>query len=177
MNNNFKNNFIDRQFKHIRLFQDNMILLEKNLDKLPFKIKEWELIRVCLTHDSDKFNDDVVEKRIEVSKYWYCEWYNIKDENLISVDEVNKFSHYHYEKSRHHIEFYNNNKDISYIALCEMACDMSAICQELSYRPYSNYLVKNRDGRFKILSDLQIEILIYILHLIWLLYTTKKLNK
>lgn len=58
---NFKNNFIDRQFKHIRLVQDNMILLEKNRDKLPFKVEEWELIRSCLGHDSDKFFPDILE--------------------------------------------------------------------------------------------------------------------
>ena len=48
-----KARFIDRQIEHLRKAQDNMILLEKNLDKLPFKTKDFEILRRGMQHDLD----------------------------------------------------------------------------------------------------------------------------
>jgi len=47
-----ENRFIDRTIRHIRRVQDNMILLFKNIEQLPFEIEfEWDLINKSLWHN------------------------------------------------------------------------------------------------------------------------------
>jgi hypothetical protein len=45
-----KNIFIGRQIAHVKLVQDYMIFLEKNLDKLPFDVKEFDILRRVMYH-------------------------------------------------------------------------------------------------------------------------------
>ncbi len=166
-----KEEFIKRTIKHIRRVQDNMILLELNKDKLPFKIKEFDLLRLSLKHDIDKFSENIIYDELKITEYWYCFRNNIIDidNKLISKEELNNISYRHYKNSPHHVEFYQNNRDIKYIILCEIASDMAAICQEYKQSNYTKYLIDNRNTKFKILTDFQVKILIYLLNLLKIL--------
>lgn len=54
-----------------------MILLEKNLDKLPFKIKDFEILRRGMQHDLDKFSDSAAPRYLRIEEYKYNEkWYS-----------------------------------------------------------------------------------------------------
>ena len=68
MDYKYKAVFLEQRFKHIRKTQDNMILLENNLDKLPFKLKHYDLIRRCIYHDLDKFKKTNIVTSISLSK-------------------------------------------------------------------------------------------------------------
>lgn len=50
-----------------------MVLLEKNLDKLPFKIKDFEILRRRIQHDLDKFSDSAVPRYLRIEEYKYNE--------------------------------------------------------------------------------------------------------
>lgn len=47
MTDKIKKQFIERQIDHIRLVQNLAIILELNLNKLPFKVEEWEILNRC----------------------------------------------------------------------------------------------------------------------------------
>mgnify|MGYP001047502584 FL=1 len=64
--------FIKNRMEKIRQFQDAMIFLEKNNDKLPFKINDYEIIRKAL----------IIDK-----KYLYND-YNFFDFNKNKIDEL-----------------------------------------------------------------------------------------
>ena len=64
--------FFDRFLMHIRKVQDNMVLLEKNKDKLPFKIQKFSLFRRSLYHDLTKFSKKNIEYYSNFHKYSFC---------------------------------------------------------------------------------------------------------
>ena len=98
--------------------QDNMILLENNLDKLPFKLKPYDLIRRCIYHDLDKFKKDM----IDAYYIFYC---NCVMKDMKSPETVEKIRKKHYRENRHHADFHIlTGKPFSNIDLCEMCCDM-----------------------------------------------------
>lgn len=165
MPENFKNIFIDRQFKHIRLFQDNMILLEKNLDKLPFKIDEWELIRASVNHDSDKFLPELLIGQMAIQEFFYNKRRNLSNEH-INQNLMKEASKKHYENNTHHIEYHEkNNTEMSNINICEMCCDMAAMCQELGFEDYIKHFRENLVPKFKSLEKNQ-ETFLNILNLL-----------
>ena len=167
---NFKNNFIDRQFKHIRFVQDNMILLEKNLDKLPFKVDEWELIRACIDHDSDKFFPDILKGQMAVQEFFYNKRRGLPND-YIDQNEMKAAQLKHYEKNPHHIEYHlKHNTVMSNIDICEMCCDMAAMCQELWFDNYTKHFRENLVPKFDFLKEKQ-EIFLNILNLL------KRLNE
>ena len=58
--NFLKEKAVNRIIKHMRNVQDNMILFEYNRDQLPFYIKEFELLRRSIKHDTSKFEDNFI---------------------------------------------------------------------------------------------------------------------
>lgn len=52
--------FIERFLFHMRNVQDNMLNLENNRDKLPFRIGKSRLICRSMKHDIDKFSANMV---------------------------------------------------------------------------------------------------------------------
>lgn len=156
-----------------------MILLELNKDKLPFNIIDFDLIRLSFKHDIDKFSKNIVNDELKITEYWYCFRNNIINnigKKLITKEELDNISYRHYKASSHHIEFYQNSKDIKYIILCEIASDMVAICQEYKQPTYTKYLIDNRNTKFKILTDFQVKILIYLLNLLKFLNLDQNLD-
>jgi hypothetical protein len=166
MQKEIKEEFISRIIAHMRRFQDNMIILEINKDKLPFSISDFTLLRESFNHDIDKIKKNTIENQLKITNYWYCYRNKIENENLIAKEEVEQINNEHYVKNDHHIEHYTDSEKISNIALCKMASDMAAICQEYSYESYSTYLLENRKSKFKLLSDTQVITLVCLLDLI-----------
>ena len=114
----YKKEFLQWMFNHIREMQDNIILLENNLDKLPFKLKPYDLIRRCIYHDLDKFKKDMLDGYYTFYNCKYIE----KTELPTSVGIIQKK---HYIKNRHHPDFHiKTGKPFTNIDLCEMCCDM-----------------------------------------------------
>lgn len=172
----FKKEFLKRTLKHIRLVQDNLLLLELYRGNLPFYLPEFELIRSGFRHDTDKFEKSIVKSEIEITKFWYYKRNNINNPKTISKNEVENISKKHYANSKHHIEYYRKNSDISFLVLCEIACDMAAICQEYKFSQYTKYLLESRNSKYKILSNFQIKTLVYLLNILKFLYVTNNSN-
>ena len=129
MKHKYKKGFLQWMFNHIREMQDNMILLENNLDKLPFKLKSYDLIRRCIYHDLDKFKKDKIDAYYNF--YYYCV---IND--MESPDSVEKIRKKHYSTNRHHPDFHlKTGKPFTNIDLCELCCDML----ERTYCNYGDY--------------------------------------
>lgn len=66
--------FIKNRMEKIRKFQDAMMFLEKNLDKLAFKIEDYEIVRRALDIGKDKLHGDD------------CSFFDDKKENLDILD-------------------------------------------------------------------------------------------
>lgn len=124
-----KARFIDRQIEHLRKVQDNMILLEKNLDKLPFKIKDFEILRRGMQHDLDKFSDSAAPRYLRIEEYKYNEKNGIPNIE-IDKEELYRCSNEHYETQSHHDIFHRiNNTEFSDLDICEICCDLIAVSE------------------------------------------------
>ena len=52
-----KASFIDSYIKYVRNFQDYMIKLDRNRDKLFFNVNKWEITRIALNYNKDDFDN------------------------------------------------------------------------------------------------------------------------
>ncbi|HSQ97364.1 MAG TPA: DUF5662 family protein [Rickettsiales bacterium] len=150
-----KNHFIDRTIYHIRLVQNNMILLEKNRDKLPFDIPEWEILRRSLKHDFSKFSSELIEGYLVVDEYYKCKRNNLSTEHI----DMEKFQ---YAIDRHvEIELHHPNKKefMSPLDICEMCSDIVAIAQEYKEKDYTEYYLTKQKKIFPLLNKYNNEIL------------------
>ena len=57
-----KDTFLDKYLNNIRKFQDYVVKIEKNMDKLPFKINKWFLTRQAINYNIDDFSDGNISK-------------------------------------------------------------------------------------------------------------------
>ena len=143
------NYFIDRTIKHIRKVQDNMIYLEKNRSILPFKIREFELLRRGLKHDCSKFSRELINGYIIRTEYYYNKENNLPIDN-IDIDEANRIAQIHYRKERHHS---NYKTKMSHLDICEMCCDIAAISWEKNEKDYTEYFLNTKIKNFTILEQ------------------------
>lgn len=119
-----------------------MILLEKNLDKLPFKMKDFEILRRAMQHDLDKFSDNLVSGYLRIEEYKYNERNGIPNKK-ISKDELYKCSNEHYKTQRHHSVFYIlNNSEFSNLDICEKCCDCMAVSERENSDPIQYFQEK-----------------------------------
>jgi hypothetical protein len=122
-----KNDYIERQLMHVRYVQDNMFLLEKNLDKLPFKIKDFELIKRGMLHDIDKLTDHI-EEHFKVFRYSFYKRNGLEYPKDIDVKATKEHFDKHHNTNRHHFEYHIlTNAPISNEDLCEIASDIYAV--------------------------------------------------
>ena len=149
------NFFIDRNIMHIRKVQDNMILLEKNREKLPFKIKEFELLRRGLKHDLSKFSKKLIKTYVESSNYYYNKEKGFSCEN-IDFNNIQKIKNIHYSKEKHHP---HSKQNMSKIDICEMCCDLSAVAWENKEKDYTKYYINIQRVKFPILLKYDKEII------------------
>lgn len=129
--------FLDRTIKHIRRVQDNLILLEKNRDKLPFEIEKWFLMN-CLDHDLTKFRPSIVEDYVATNEYFRNKKLGLSVEH-IDYKKLQKAWKIHEMENGHHPEY---KKEMSDIDLCEMCCDISAMSQEFNEKDYTKYFTE-----------------------------------
>jgi hypothetical protein len=117
---------------HIRRVQDNMLLLENNLNRLPFRVRNFELAKRGMLHDSDKVTFRI-KNYFEIFKHFKFVREGIGDGgDIISADMVQKYARRHYLSQRHHMEYHIKNKiPLSGVDICEIACDLYAIKEEL----------------------------------------------
>lgn len=134
----YKNIFLNRFIYHIRTVQDNMIMLENNLSKLPFKINDFKLLKRSMSHDLDKIQSDLIDTYLNISKYHYNKNNNI--ENNIDISSYVKNTEKHYRTQRHH--FYKNGIKANYVDICEMCCDTDAVSIERHEETNSYYFEK-----------------------------------
>lgn len=114
--------FVERFLFHIRSVQDNMLNLENNRNKLPFKIHKNYIINRSMKHDIDKFSTNMVNDYFELfSKKHYKSFDN-------EYNKLVKLSDRHYQAKRHH--FYRNSMIPNNLDLCEMCSDLDAIYLE-----------------------------------------------
>ncbi|MDR1498684.1 MAG: DUF5662 family protein [Rickettsiales bacterium] len=122
-----KNDFIKRQLMHMRHVQNNMFLLEKNLDKLSFRIKNFELMKRAMFHDLDKLTNKI-EENYDVFRYKFYERNGLTFPDDISVDAIHKTSNEHHNTYSHHFEYHIiNNIPLSDVDICEIASDIYAV--------------------------------------------------
>lgn len=94
--NEKKYKYIKNKVEKIRRFQDAMIFLEKNNDKLPFKIEDYKIFRRAVCLDYSVFNDnykffDTDKKIDELEICVFCSEYFInKNNNIESLFKKNK---------------------------------------------------------------------------------------
>ena len=121
MQHKHKKEFLEHIFNHLRMMQDNMILLENNLDKLPFKLKPYDLIRRCIYHDLDKFKKTNIDNYY---RFYYHRHIDCEETETVAQDFKNTMKK-HYSINRHHADFHIlTGKPFTNIDLCEMCCDM-----------------------------------------------------
>jgi hypothetical protein len=114
-----KKEFIDRQIKHIRLVQDYMLLLEMNLDKLPFKIDQFLIIERSFYHDLTKFKQNFIYRYLAIDEY--------RKNNTPQKDNLFDCVAEYYESESHHMEYHYKNGTLpTNLDICEMCCDMAA---------------------------------------------------
>jgi hypothetical protein len=158
-----KNIFIDRQVQHIRLVQDYMIYLEKNRDKLPFEVKEFELLRQAMYHDFTKFSDEFAYGFIKIAEYYENKKLGLSNDH-IDESTLYKCSDMHYFMEPHHLEYHiKNNTKPSNIDICEMCCDLCANAYRNGEKNFTKYFLevlvnendfyrKNKENFLKILN-------------------------
>ena len=142
------NYFIDRNVMHIRRVQDNMILLEKNRDKLPFKIKQFELLRRGMYHDLSKFSRNFIKAYIDSSRYYYNVAHGLSCED-INIEKIKSIKNIHYLRERHHPHF---KKKMTNLDICEMCSDLAAVAWENKERNYTDYYVNIHMVNFPMLD-------------------------
>lgn len=138
--------FIDRTIKHMRLVQDNLILLEKNKELLPFRVKPFELLKRSFKHDIGKFHPELVVAYQKIAEYQY---------NNINVfpDELERYCDIHYCKERHHPAYHKKyNIKFTDVDLCEMCCDMDASAQRVGELDNAKYFKEVLINEFPILE-------------------------
>lgn len=157
--NKIKKQFIIRQIEHIRQVQDNMILLEVNSDKLPFKVNNWELLQRGMQHDLDKFSDLLANNFCKIEEY-YDNKRNNKSNDYLFIDNLHICSDIHYQTQSHHLENHIvNNNDYSNLDLCEFCCDCYASSVRYNNDPIE-YCEKEIFPKNNLLSNKKTEIII-----------------
>ena len=159
-----KKQFIERQINHIRLVQDLAIILELNLDKLPFKVDEWEILNRCMQHDLDKFEKHNANQYKRIEEYYSNKREGI-DNSYIDLDKLYDCSKKHYKTQRHHTQYHDiNGEEYSNVDICEICCDIVAVSirnKDNSYGknycintlfPQNPKLNKRKDNILKILE-------------------------
>ena len=141
------NYFIDRTIRHIRKVQDNMIYLEKNRQLLPFKIKQFDLLRRGLKHDTSKFSKKLINGYIIRTEYYHNLNNNLPVDN-INLAEMKKATETHYRQERHHS---NYKTKMSKLDICEMCYDIAAISWEKKEKDYTEYFLNTKINNFPIL--------------------------
>ena len=122
----YKKQFITWVVRHIRLVQDLAVILELNLNKLPFKIEEWEILNRCMQHDLDKFQTNKADGYVKLEEYLDNKRNNINN-NYIDKSTLYNCSNMHYNTQRHHTQYHDiNNEEYSNIDICEICCDIFA---------------------------------------------------
>lgn len=113
--------FIEGFINHIRKVQDYMIFLENNRDKLPFRIKEWTLIRRGMQHDLKKISNGFIENYIKITIFRMNNNSKTQPDNLYECCERHSLS------ERHHIKYHLKKNTVpSNLDICEMCCDWTA---------------------------------------------------
>ena len=130
---NYKNEkleFISRVIWHNRIVANLMVLLEINIEKLPFKIPEWELTRRGIRHDLDKFEENFPDVTISL----YVD--GIKNNDIAEINKrTATLKHNHGESCPHHIEYHTkNNIPFSNLDICEICCDWIASSQKPRFK-------------------------------------------
>jgi len=147
-----KQHWIKHKIPHIRLVQDYGAFLEFNSDKLPFKVKDFEILNRTMKHDLDKFEENKIrEGYLELSKFYENRKHNIP--NLVSKEELKEVSKLHYETQDHHIEYHiKNGTEPDNAIICEMCCDSLAISTERGdgVDDAIEYFLNNRHDDFSI---------------------------
>lgn len=136
---NAKNIFIDRQIEHVRLVQDYMIFLEKNLDKLPFGVEEFDILRRAMYHDLTKFQEKFVHGFVAIAQFYENKKDGISNEG---VDEKHLYdcSNLHYHSEAHHLAFHLDKGTLpSNVNICEMCCDWCANANRNGEKDYTKY--------------------------------------
>lgn len=147
--------FIDRTIQHIRKVQDNMILLEKNRQRLPFKVKKWELAHRGLLHDNTKFSKELVDGFVLINEFYRNKRLGLSNEDI----EFSKLDHYfdaHRKLEKHHPDKDTEMDDVS---LCEMCCDLVAMAQELNEEDFTQYYREVQIKNYPMLKQYDREIL------------------
>lgn len=126
--------FIERTVKHIRRVQDNMILLAKNIDKLPFDIRWNELIERSMCHDLSKFSNDLFYGFVRLSELQRAN--KGKFDTSLKYEDFIPFIQRHREIERHHP---HTKSELNPLDICEMCCDLVAISQEFNEDDYTQY--------------------------------------
>jgi len=152
--NILKEHFILRLLNHIKKVQNNMILLSKNLENLPFEIKNKQiLINRAIIHDEDKFSDKLIKGEFLIHEFWHNKRKNLSIEH-INTKIIKQTNNFHYENNSHHIEYHIKHKTTpSNLDIYEMCCDMSAISQELNIENYDEYFKKNLIKQYPFFKD------------------------
>ena len=138
--NEAKNLMLDYRLKHIRLVQDNMLLLEKNLHKLPFKIKDFELMRRGMHHDLDKFSDKLANGYMEIESNYQN---RKKDPELFNQNEekLKPIRMLHWENNPHHALCHEKNcTEMSNLDACEFCSDLDAVSEIMGDSPKEHYM-------------------------------------
>lgn len=138
------NEFIERQLKHMRLVQDNMLLLEEHRSFLPFQIPAWRLIRRSLNHDRDKLSPAAIQGRIAIAKYWHHIHHHLPVgvNGVIDQNTMLQIAKQHYLHNSHHMDYHLQHHTLpSKLDICEMCCDMSAIAQEQQAANYTKHFL------------------------------------
>ena len=144
MTDKIKQQFIKRQIEYIRLVQDLAIILELNINKLPFKVEEWEILNRCMQHDLDKFDKYNADRYKKIEEY-YSNKRNGIDNSYIDLTTLYDCSKEHYKTQRHHTQYHDiNNEEYSNIDICEMCCDIFAVSIRNNDRDYGkSYCINN----------------------------------
>lgn len=89
----------------------------------------------------------------------------------INQELIKEATKKHYESNSHHIEYHvKHNTTMSNLNICEMCCDMAALCQELGFDDYTKHFRENLVPKFDFLRNNQ-DLFLNILNLL------KRLNK
>lgn len=119
--------FVKRTKHHISLVQTHMVNLSKIL---PYG---KELVERGAKHDESKWSEEEMIPYIWLTHYHKCKRDGIKLIYPHGVeDEIKKAIAHHVTHNRHHHEFHRDPNNMNEIDLIEMACDWTAMSQELN---------------------------------------------
>lgn len=134
--------FIDRQIKHIRLVQDYMIILELNRDKLPFEVKEFELLRSSMKHDLTKFQEGFISRYIDIAEYKESKKLGLSTD-MFDKNTIYNVSEEYYKMEPHHMEYHHKNGTVpSNVDICEICCDVAANSDRNGEDDYTAWFLK-----------------------------------